>query len=158
MARKKSPRVAIESRPSRKARILIPAEWPSDGESEAKVFSAKPAMALPEARTLMAKMASTRVTARPLIARMRQSTRARSTGRQSVSSAGSSEGLDGYPKKALARIWKAERFSWWMTQMLHRFPESTAFDQKMQTAELDYLFSSNAAQTALAENYVGLPY
>lgn len=73
-------------------------------------------------------------------------------------SAGSSEGLDGYPKKALARIWKAERFSWWMTQMLHRFPESTGFDQKMQTAELDYLFSSKAAQTALAENYVGLPY
>src|ERR1700691_4191857 len=61
-------------------------------------------------------------------------------------SAGSSEALDGYPKKALARIWKAERFSWWMTQMLHRFPESTEFDQKMQAAELDYLFSSKAAQ------------
>jgi p-hydroxybenzoate 3-monooxygenase len=71
---------------------------------------------------------------------------------------GSSAGLDAYPHKALARIWKAERFSWWMTQMLHRFPESSGFDQKMQAAELDYLFSSKAAQTALAENYVGLPY
>src|SRR5271154_446438 len=73
-------------------------------------------------------------------------------------SAGSSEGLDGYPKKALARVWKAVRFSWWMTQTLHRFPESSGFDQKMQAAELEYLFSSKAAQTALAENYVGLPY
>ena len=71
-------------------------------------------------------------------------------------SAGSSEGLDGYPKKALARIWKAERFSWWMTQMLHRFPESNGFDQKMQTAELDYLFSSKAAQTALAGELRGI--
>jgi len=71
---------------------------------------------------------------------------------------GSSAGLEAYPQKALARIWKAERFSWWMTQMLHRFPESSGFDQKMQAAELDYLFSSKAAQTALAENYVGLPY
>lgn len=67
-------------------------------------------------------------------------------------------GLDAYAAKALARIWKAERFSWWMTQMLHRFPEASGFDQKMQAAELDYLFSSKAAQTALAENYVGLPY
>jgi p-hydroxybenzoate 3-monooxygenase len=71
---------------------------------------------------------------------------------------GSSAGLDAYPQTALARVWKAERFSWWMTQMLHRFPESSGFDQKMQAAELDYLFSSTAAQTALAENYVGLPY
>jgi p-hydroxybenzoate 3-monooxygenase len=71
---------------------------------------------------------------------------------------GSSAGLEAYPEKALARVWKAERFSWWMTQMLHRFPESSGFDQKMQAAELDYLFSSKAAQTALAENYVGLPY
>lgn len=67
-------------------------------------------------------------------------------------------GLDSYAQKALARIWKAERFSWWMTQMLHRFPEASGFDQKMQAAELEYLFSSRAAQTALAENYVGLPY
>ena len=71
---------------------------------------------------------------------------------------GSAAGLEAYPQRALARIWKAERFSWWMTQMLHRFPESSGFDQKMQAAELDYLFSSKAAQTALAENYVGLPY
>jgi len=71
---------------------------------------------------------------------------------------GSSEGLDAYPQKALKRVWKVERFSWWMTQMLHRFPESSGFDQKMQAAELDYLFSSKAAQTALAENYVGLSY
>ena len=71
---------------------------------------------------------------------------------------GSTAGLDGYAEKALARVWKAERFSWWMTQMLHRFPESSGFDRKMQAAELEYLFSSQAAQTALAENYVGLPY
>ena len=66
--------------------------------------------------------------------------------------------LDAYPKRALARVRKAERFSWWMTQMLHRFPEPSGFDEKMQAAELEYLFSSKAAQTALAENYVGLPY
>ena len=71
---------------------------------------------------------------------------------------GAAAGLDGYAEKALARVWKAERFSWWMTQMLHRFPESSGFDQKMQAAELEYLFGSKAAQTALAENYVGLPY
>ena len=71
---------------------------------------------------------------------------------------GSSAGLDDYASKALARVWKAERFSWWMTSMLHRFPEASGFDQKMQAAELEYLFSSTAAQTALAENYVGLPY
>ena len=70
----------------------------------------------------------------------------------------SDAGLDAYAQKALARVWKAERFSWWMTQLLHRFPESSGFDQKMQAAELQYLFSSKAAQTALAENYVGLPY
>jgi p-hydroxybenzoate 3-monooxygenase len=67
-------------------------------------------------------------------------------------------GLDLYSQCALARIWKAERFSWWMTQMLHRFPESSSFDQKIQAAELEYLFTSKAALTALAENYVGLPY
>jgi len=71
---------------------------------------------------------------------------------------GSCEGLDAYPRKALARVWKAERFSWWMTRMLHRFPDSSDFDKKIQAAELDYLFDSKAAQTALAENYVGLPY
>jgi p-hydroxybenzoate 3-monooxygenase len=70
----------------------------------------------------------------------------------------SNAGLDAYAEKALARVWKAERFSWWMTQLLHRFPESSVFEQKMQAAELQYLFGSTAAQTALAENYVGLPY
>ena len=70
----------------------------------------------------------------------------------------SDAGLDAYAQRALARVWKAERFSWWMTQLLHQFPESSGFDQKMQAAELQYLFSSTAAQTALAENYVGLPY
>ena len=67
-------------------------------------------------------------------------------------------GLDRYSERALARIWKAERFSWSMTNMLHRFPDTGAFGQRMQEAELDYLFSSEAAMTALAENYVGLPY
>ena len=71
---------------------------------------------------------------------------------------GSDAGLDGYSQRALARIWKAERFSWWMTQLLHNFPESSDFDRKIQRAELDYVFGSQAAQTALAENYVGLPY
>ena len=70
----------------------------------------------------------------------------------------SDAGLDAYSQRALARIWKAERFSWWMTQLLHNFPDSSGFDRKIQTAELEYLFSSKAAQTALAENYVGLPY
>ena len=70
----------------------------------------------------------------------------------------STHGLEVYAEKALARVWKAERFSWQMTTMLHRFPESSGFDRKMQAAEMDYLFSSKAAQTALAENYVGLPY
>jgi p-hydroxybenzoate 3-monooxygenase len=67
-------------------------------------------------------------------------------------------GLDAYSTRALQRVWKAERFSWWMTSILHLFPESSGFDQKMQRAELEYLVSSRAAQTALAENYVGLPY
>ncbi len=71
---------------------------------------------------------------------------------------GSDAGIDGYSARALARIWKAERFSWWMTSMLHRFPETGEFGARMQLAELDYLFSSQAARTALAENYVGLPY
>jgi p-hydroxybenzoate 3-monooxygenase len=71
---------------------------------------------------------------------------------------GSKAGLEGYAARALARVWKAERFSWWMTSLLHNFPDASAFDRKMQAAELDYLFGSEAAQTALAENYVGLPY
>ena len=66
-------------------------------------------------------------------------------------------GLDGYSARALARVWKAERFSWWMTKLLHRFPEEGDFGRRMQVAELDYIVASQAAQTALAENYVGLP-
>jgi p-hydroxybenzoate 3-monooxygenase len=66
-------------------------------------------------------------------------------------------GLRNYSARALARVWKAERFSWWMTKLLHRFPEEGDFGRRMQLAELDYIASSPAAQTALAENYVGLP-
>lgn len=70
----------------------------------------------------------------------------------------SDAGLDAYSARALRRVWKAERFSWWMTTMLHRFPEDGEFGQKIQHAELDYLVGSEAASTSLAENYVGLPY
>ncbi|MGM4913443.1 4-hydroxybenzoate 3-monooxygenase [Rhizobium sp. 768_B6_N1_8] len=70
----------------------------------------------------------------------------------------SSVGIDAYSQKALARVWKAVRFSWWMTTMMHRFPDTGDFDQKIQEAELDYLTHSRAASTALAENYVGLPF
>ncbi len=70
----------------------------------------------------------------------------------------SKAGIDGYSARALRRVWKAERFSWWMTATLHIFPESAGFDRRIQRAELDYLAQSNAAQTALAENYVGLPF
>ena len=66
--------------------------------------------------------------------------------------------LDAYSSRALARVWKAERFSWWMTRLLHQFPDEGAFNNKMQEAELEYLAGSAAAQTSLAENYVGLPY
>ena len=71
---------------------------------------------------------------------------------------GSSAGLDAYSGKALRRIWKAERFSWWMTSLLHKFPEMGEFGAKMQQAEFDYLAESEAAETVLAENYVGLPF
>jgi p-hydroxybenzoate 3-monooxygenase len=70
----------------------------------------------------------------------------------------SSAGIEHYSARALARIWKAERFSWWMTTVLHRFPENTGFDRRLQHAELDYLVTSEAAAVAMAENYVGLPY
>ncbi len=65
--------------------------------------------------------------------------------------------LDAYQAKALARIWKAERFSWSLTKLMHHFPGDGAFEHRMQAAELDYLASSRAMQTAIAENYVGLP-
>ena len=71
---------------------------------------------------------------------------------------GSGAGLDAYSGKALARVWKAVRFSWWMTGVLHRFDENGAFGQRIQEAELDYLVHSRAAETVLAENYVGLPF
>jgi len=71
---------------------------------------------------------------------------------------GDESGLKAYSDRALARIWKAERFSWSMTLLLHRFPGDGAFGAKVQQAELDYLAGSKAAMTALAENYVGLPY
>jgi p-hydroxybenzoate 3-monooxygenase len=65
--------------------------------------------------------------------------------------------LDAYSARCLRRIWKAERFSWWMTSLLHKFPDTGAFGQKVQLAELDYVTTSEAAATSLAENYVGLP-
>jgi len=71
---------------------------------------------------------------------------------------GDDSGLDGYSAKALARVWKAQRFSWWMTTMLHTFPDHIAYDQKLQATELAYLFSSDRALASLAENYVGLPF
>ncbi len=71
---------------------------------------------------------------------------------------GASAGLDAYSGQALRRIWKAERFSWWMTSLLHRFPDAGGFGQRIQQAELDYLTGSRAASTSLAENYVGLPF
>jgi len=70
----------------------------------------------------------------------------------------SDAGMDDYSARALRRVWKAERFSWWMTNTMHRFPETGMFGQRMQEAELDYLSGSVAARTSLAENYVGLPY
>ena len=69
----------------------------------------------------------------------------------------SSAGIDGYSARALARVWKAERFSWWFTSLTHRFPDGDGFDRKMQVAELAYIKGSRAAQVTLAENYVGLP-
>ncbi len=69
-----------------------------------------------------------------------------------------SSGIEGYAERALSRVWKTERFSWWMTSLLHNFPDHSPFEQRMQRAELDYLTESRAAMTTLAENYVGLPY
>ena len=67
-------------------------------------------------------------------------------------------GLDGYSQRALARVWKAQRFSWWMTMLLHRFPDRLAYEDKLQDTDIAYLFSSDAAMRSLAENYVGLPF
>jgi p-hydroxybenzoate 3-monooxygenase len=70
---------------------------------------------------------------------------------------GHAHGIAAYSGRCLRRIWRAERFSWWMTSLMHRFRDNGSFDHKMQSAELDYLVNSPAAMTALAENYVGLP-
>ena len=70
----------------------------------------------------------------------------------------SSAGIDNYSATALKRVWKAVRFSWWMTSMMHRFPDNDGFGAKLQQAELDYVVHSDMARASLAENYVGLPY
>jgi p-hydroxybenzoate 3-monooxygenase len=70
---------------------------------------------------------------------------------------GSDAGIDGYSERALKRIWLAERFSWWMTSLLHTFPETGPFGRRIQRADFDYLCSSEAAQRSFAENYSGLP-
>lgn len=69
----------------------------------------------------------------------------------------SDQGIDGYSERCLRRVWRAVRFSWWFTSLMHQFPDGGAFGQKVQEAELDYLVGSQAASAALAENYVGLP-
>ena len=66
--------------------------------------------------------------------------------------------LDAYSERALSRVWKAVRFSWWMTTMLHRFPDQAPFDTRITETELAYTLESEAMKTALAENYIGLPY
>jgi p-hydroxybenzoate 3-monooxygenase len=71
---------------------------------------------------------------------------------------GSTEKLRGYSATCLRRVWKVQRFSWWMTSMLHLFPNENPFDHHRQLAELDYITSSRAGATTLAENYVGLPF
>ena len=71
---------------------------------------------------------------------------------------GDDAGLDGYSQKALARVWKAQRFSWWLTMLLHKFPENSDYENRLQATELEYLFSSDNALGSLAENYVGLPF
>ncbi|MDP2087418.1 MAG: 4-hydroxybenzoate 3-monooxygenase [Gemmobacter sp.] len=80
------------------------------------------------------------------------------TGLREFYETGSSAGIDSYSQKALARVWKAERFSWWFSSLMHRYPDQSEFDLKMQVADLEFLRSSKAAQKAMAENYVGLPY
>lgn len=71
---------------------------------------------------------------------------------------GDDAGLGSYSDKALARVWKAQRFSWWMTMLLHTFPDTIPYDEKLQETDLEYLFSSEMALGSLAENYVGLPF
>ena len=71
---------------------------------------------------------------------------------------GKTDALDAYSDRCLRRVWKAQRFSWWLTCLLHRFPEAAAFDRRVQLAELDYITGSRAGATSLAEHYVGLPF
>ena len=71
---------------------------------------------------------------------------------------GSETGINTYSEKALRRVWKAERFSWWFSSLMHRYPDQSEFDLKIQVAELEFLRSNRSAQQAMAENYVGLPY
>jgi p-hydroxybenzoate 3-monooxygenase len=72
--------------------------------------------------------------------------------------AGNDRGLENYSSNALARVWKGQRFSWWMTKLLHRFPDDSSYDRRLQQTDLAYLFSSEHALASLAENYVGLPF
>jgi p-hydroxybenzoate 3-monooxygenase len=71
---------------------------------------------------------------------------------------GRSDLLESYSATCLRRVWKAQRFSWWMTMLLHRFPDRLAYDDRLQQTDMAYLFSSEAALRSLAENYVGLPF
>jgi len=80
------------------------------------------------------------------------------TGLSQVFETGDTAGIDSYSERALTRVWKAERFSWWLTNLMHQYPDQSEFDLKMQIAEFDFLRSNPAAQKAMAENYVGLPY
>ena len=68
------------------------------------------------------------------------------------------EGIQSYSARALSRVWKTQRFSWWMTSLLHHFPQQSDFELRMQLAEIEFLKSSEQAQAVLAQNYVGLPY
>jgi p-hydroxybenzoate 3-monooxygenase len=95
------------------------------------------------AKGLNLAVADVRVLARALVERCR---------------GGGDAGLRAYSATALRRIWKAQRFSWWMTSMLHQFPDNNRYQKRLQLAELDYVTTSRAAATALAENYVGLPF
>jgi p-hydroxybenzoate 3-monooxygenase len=78
-------------------------------------------------------------------------------GLEAALSGGSTTGLDTYSERALRRVWQAVRFSWWMTTLMHRFPDTGEFDRAIQEAELDYLSTSEAAQRTFAEQYTGLP-
>jgi p-hydroxybenzoate 3-monooxygenase len=66
--------------------------------------------------------------------------------------------LDAYSATCLKRVWRAEHFSWWMTSMLHRFPDDDGFQHRLQRSQLNYIVASRAAAASLAENYVGLPF